>query len=77
MGIGAFKPEWFMKSTHISPTDAVIAFRDLGGKHFIPMHYGTFDLSDEPLLMPLDILKESNLPELKNLKPGEELTEDY
>jgi L-ascorbate metabolism protein UlaG (beta-lactamase superfamily) len=77
MGVGAFKPEWFMKSTHISPTDAITAFRDLGGIRFIPMHFGTFDLSDEPLLMPLDILKESHLPELKVLKPGEELNIDY
>jgi len=57
MGVGAFKPEWFMNPSHISPMDAVIVFQEMGGKHFIPMHFGTFDLSDEPLLEPLDWLK--------------------
>lgn len=57
MGVGAFKPEWFMHPAHTSPMDAARAFQDMGGKKFIPMHFGTFDLSDEPLLEPLDWLK--------------------
>lgn len=57
MGVGAFKPEWFMHPAHISPMDAAKVFQEMGGKHFIPMHFGTFDLSDEPLLEPLDWLK--------------------
>jgi L-ascorbate metabolism protein UlaG (beta-lactamase superfamily) len=57
MGVGAFKPEWFMHPAHTSPMDAVRAFNEMGGKNFIPMHFGTFDLSDEPLLEPLDWLK--------------------
>ena len=56
MGIGAFKPEWFMHQAHISPTDAIEAFNTLEGKHFIPMHYGTFDLSDEPIMEPWDLI---------------------
>lgn len=57
MGIGAYQPEWFMHPAHTSPADAAKAFREMGGKKFIPMHFGTFDLSDEPLLEPLDWLK--------------------
>ena len=57
MGVGAFKPEWFMHPAHTSPMDAARAFRDMGGKNFIPMHFGTFDLSDEPMLEPLDWLR--------------------
>ncbi|MFD2036917.1 MBL fold metallo-hydrolase [Belliella marina] len=57
MGIGAYKPEWFMHQAHISPTDAIDAFNTLGGKYFIPMHYGTFDLSDEPIMEPWDIIE--------------------
>jgi L-ascorbate metabolism protein UlaG (beta-lactamase superfamily) len=57
MGVGAFKPEWFMHPVHVSPMDAAKAFREMGGKHFVPMHFGTFDLSDELLLEPLDWLK--------------------
>lgn len=56
MGVGAFKPEWFMHQAHISPSDAITAFNTLQGKYFIPMHFGTFDLSDEPRMEPWDIL---------------------
>lgn len=57
-GIGAFKPRWFMKSNHNSPDDALQAFADTKAKYLIPMHYGTFDLSDEPPGEPLRLLKE-------------------
>lgn len=59
MGVGAFRPEWFMHQSHISPTDAIEAFNTLEGKYFIPMHFGTFDLSDEPRMEPWDILLEN------------------
>ena len=52
VGIGAYKPRWFMKPNHISPYDALTASADLHAKVTIPMHYGTFDLSDEPLFDP-------------------------
>lgn len=71
MGIGAYEPEWFMKSAHISPKDAVKAYRNLGAKTFIPMHYGSFDLSDEPLLMPLDEIIKLDPRGLCVLNPGE------
>lgn len=62
MGVGAYKPSYMMQTSHTSPQDAVKAFHDLNGKTFIPMHYGTFDLADEPLSEPLQLLKnlESN-----------------
>jgi L-ascorbate metabolism protein UlaG (beta-lactamase superfamily) len=70
MGVGAYKPEWFMAQAHISPTDAISAFNTLGGAYFIPMHYGTFDLSDEPKMEPWDVL-ETNEEQLngKLLRP--------
>jgi len=52
IGIGAFKPEWFMHPSHTSPEDAVTAFRELGAANWVTMHHGTFDLSDEPLFYP-------------------------
>ena len=41
----------------MNPEEAVQAFHDLGGKHFIPMHYGTFNLSDEPMGEPIKRLR--------------------
>ena len=57
LGIGAFAPLFIMQSNHMGPTDAYAAFKDLNAKTFIPMHYGTFDLSDEPLGEPLRLLE--------------------
>lgn len=58
MPVGAYKPTYIMEWAHTSPEEAVEAFHHLGGKHFIPMHYGTFDLSDEPAGEPIRILKQ-------------------
>lgn len=76
MGVGAYKPSFMMKTSHTSPEDAVRAFNDLQGKVFIPMHYGTFDLADEPLGEPLRLLEQMNRTDvlngkLKVLKVGE------
>ena len=57
IGIGAYKPEWFMHPNHVSPQDAVKGFHEVGAKIFIPMHYGTFDISDEPVGEPLRIVE--------------------
>ena len=58
LGIGAFEPVWFMHPVHQSPTEALQAMQVLHAQYCIPMHYGTFDLSDEPLDLPLKIFKE-------------------
>ena len=58
IGIGAYKPRWFMEANHNSPEDAFKAFVDSKAKTLVPMHYGTFDLSDEPPNEPLRLLKE-------------------
>ncbi len=46
--LGAYEPRWFMGAQHMSPEDSVQAFLDLGARHFLGMHWGTFDLTDEP-----------------------------
>lgn len=56
IGIGAYKPEFFMGQSHLSPADGVKAFQDTKARHLIPMHYGTFDLADEPLSDPIRML---------------------
>jgi L-ascorbate metabolism protein UlaG (beta-lactamase superfamily) len=56
--IGAYKPEWIMSHNHINPPQALMAAHDLGAQTLIPIHYGTLDLSDEPLNEPLEWFKE-------------------
>lgn len=50
--IGAYEPRWFMKSAHMNPEEAVQTFVDLRAKTFVPMHWGTFRLTDEDMLEP-------------------------
>jgi L-ascorbate metabolism protein UlaG (beta-lactamase superfamily) len=76
MGVGAYKPSYIMKTSHTTPAEAVNAFHDMRGKTLVPMHYGTYDLADEPFGEPYRTLKEMNEKreihgELKLLQPGE------
>ena len=38
-----------MRPNHISPYESLTASEEMHAGITIPMHYGTFDLSDEPL----------------------------
>ena len=74
MGIGAYKPEWFMHYNHISPLNAIKANNEMNTLNFIPMHYGTFDLSNEPIGEPIQIVqahKDTLNANLQDLKIGE------
>ena len=53
--IGAYNPPSF-RTVHTSPEDALRGFRDLGAKLMIPMHYGSFKLSQEPMEEPVERL---------------------
>jgi L-ascorbate metabolism protein UlaG (beta-lactamase superfamily) len=57
--IGAYEPRWFMKEAHMNPDEAVRAHLDLGARHSIAMHFGTFQLTDEPIDEPVRALRES------------------
>jgi L-ascorbate metabolism protein UlaG (beta-lactamase superfamily) len=50
--IGAYSPDNF-RGVHTSPEDALQAFLDLRAATMVPMHFGTFRLSAEPIEEPL------------------------
>ncbi len=50
--IGAYEPRWFMRWQHLDPAEAYQAFLDLRARFLLPMHWGTFDLTDEPVDLP-------------------------
>ena len=76
IGIGAYKPDYMMQEIHTSPAEALEAFRKLGAETLIPMHYGTYDLSDEPASEPYQEIQrhfsDAGMPERLRLpKVGE------
>ena len=70
--IGAYEPREIMKQMHMNPQEALQAYHDLGAKALIPMHYGTFDLTWEPMGAPPKTLREAAKGEnIKWLSIGE------
>ena len=49
VAIGAYRPPAIMEFVHTTPEQAVQASMDLGSRVLLGMHWGTFDLADEPL----------------------------
>ncbi len=54
--IGAYEPRWFMQSQHMNPAEAVAAHLDLGAGRSVGMHFGTVQLTEEPIDEPVRAL---------------------
>ena len=50
--IGAYAPRAMMRESHMNPEEALLAAIDLQASRAMAIHFGTFDLSDEPLEEP-------------------------
>ena len=75
--IGAYDPRWFMQDSHVNPEEAVQIALDLNTPYSFGMHWGTFLLTDEPIVEPPIRLKQAlndqNLPPdfFRSPKPGQ------
>jgi N-acyl-phosphatidylethanolamine-hydrolysing phospholipase D len=75
--IGAYMPRWFMKPYHMNPPEAVQTHIDIRSKKSIAMHWGTYNMADEPAGEPPLYLRHSlqkaGIPEdeFLVLNPGE------
>jgi N-acyl-phosphatidylethanolamine-hydrolysing phospholipase D len=55
--IGAYEPRWFMKIVHMNPPEALRSYAELTGSRagqvaMLPIHWGTFRLTDEAMFDP-------------------------
>lgn len=57
--IGAYAPRWFMAAQHCDPADAVRIFTDVGAARALGIHWGTFQLTDEPRDEPVEELAQA------------------
>ncbi|WP_420836585.1 MBL fold metallo-hydrolase [Bradymonas sediminis] len=55
--IGAYEPRWFVRFNHMNPAEALQVFDTLDARHFVPMHWGAFDLSNKPLNHGVEVLR--------------------
>ena len=75
--IGAYEPRWFMRDNHLDPEEALQVFDMCGAKYAMAHHWGTFQLTDEPVDEPPRRLRAgmqaAGIPEEKFriLRPGE------
>ncbi len=49
IAIGAYRPAAIMRFVHLTPEEAVQVSEDLRSRVLLGIHWGTFDLADEPL----------------------------
>jgi L-ascorbate metabolism protein UlaG (beta-lactamase superfamily) len=57
--IGAYAPRWFMSAQHTDPNDAVKIMEDLEAARAVGIHWGIFQLTDEPRDEPRELLLET------------------
>ncbi len=78
--IGAYEPRWFMSGAHMNPAEAVRAHQDSGAKLSVAMHWGTFQLTDEPREAPPRALEEARAEagispnQFRVLAPGQSIS---
>ena len=49
ISIGAYLPREIMRLSHTTPEETLQLFADVRARRLVPIHWGTFDLADEPI----------------------------
>jgi L-ascorbate metabolism protein UlaG (beta-lactamase superfamily) len=57
--IGAYKPRFFMRDSHVNPREAVQIHRQLSCRKSVAIHWGTFPLAEEQDHEPPKLLREA------------------
>ncbi|ALV92046.1 MULTISPECIES: MBL fold metallo-hydrolase [Pantoea] len=57
--IGAYAPKWFMRGQHMDPDQAVALWQAIGRPLTLPIHWGVFELADDPLDEPPVVLAQA------------------
>lgn len=57
--IGAYEPRWFMRDHHINPDEAVGVLQLCGAEKAMAHHWGTFQLTDEAIGEPPELLNKA------------------
>jgi len=63
LGIGGYAPEGILNCSHVNPEQAVQIAKDLEAKKMIGMHWGTLNLSDEPVIEPIQRFQKAAVQE--------------
>ena len=59
VGIGAYTPQKLLAQYHANPEQAVQIALDINAKNIVGMHWGTLNLSDEPVEEPIKRFKQA------------------
>ncbi len=59
VGIGAYAPQSLLAQHHTNPEEAVQIALDINAKNIVGMHWGTLNLSDEPVDEPIKRFKQA------------------